>query len=428
MDMTSQERKTMQPPKIEIIPARPAVCRDQPAVLDVLVRIIPPVPEVHFLRPPINLGIVLDRSGSMAAERKMEHAREAAIFAVSQLLPTDRVSITIYDEVVETIVPSEPVVDKPGLVTRIRGIMPRGSTNLFEGWVTGARQVTEHVNWEGLNRVLLLSDGLANAGVTDPNTIRSEVGAMATTRVSTSTLGVGREYNENLMEAMAEAGDGNYYYVESAVQLADIFQTELNGLMATTARDVGLRVETARADITVQILNELERDQRGRLKLPNLVLGMPISILVRLTVASSPPGLAPICRFQLDWDEPGSASPGRRSLPAILELPCVPARLWSEMPVHPAVAEHAALHMAANARKEAISALDQGDEARARTWLGELSKLIAGSPKTEEMTSEWANLGTTMNYLDAGQSGSARKAAHYQQHFRKHGKGTQPPK
>ncbi len=140
----------MQPPKIEIIPARPAVCRDQPAELDVLVRIIPPVPEVHFLRPPINLGIVLDRSGSMAAERKMEHAREAAIFAVSQLLPTDRVSITIYDEVVETIVPSEPVVDKPGLVTRIRGIMPRGSTNLLEGWATGAGQVVRARQLGGL--------------------------------------------------------------------------------------------------------------------------------------------------------------------------------------------------------------------------------------------------------------------------------------
>ena len=418
----------MQPPKIEIIPARPAVCRDQPAVLDVLVRIIPPVPEVHFLRPPINLGIVLDRSGSMAAERKMEHAREAAIFAVSQLLPTDRVSITIYDEVVETIVASEPVVDKPGLVARIRGIMPRGSTDLFGGWAAGAKQVAEHVNWDGLNRVLLLSDGLANVGVTDPNTIRAEVGAMATTRVSTSTLGVGKDYNENLMEAMAEAGDGNYYYVEAAVQLADIFQTELNGLMATTARDVGLRVETARGDVGVEVMNELERDPSGRLKLPNLVMGMPISILVRFTV---PPqtGQPELCRFHLDWDEPGSGSPGRRSHIVSLAMPAVPARQWSEMPIDPAVAEHVALHMAASARKEVIAAIDRGDVTTARTWLGQLRNLIAGSPQTMEMTAEWANLNTTLSFLDEGQMGSARKAAHYQQHFRESpGKSTLPPK
>ena len=163
----------MQPPRIEIIPSRPAVWLDEITILDVLVRITPPVPEIHFLRPPINLGIVLDRSGSMTTSQKMVHAREAACFAVSQLLPTDRVSVTIYDDQIETIVPSAPVVDKPGVVAKIRGILPRGSTALHAGWAAGAEQVAEHVAWDALNRVLLLSDGLANVGVTDPDAIAS---------------------------------------------------------------------------------------------------------------------------------------------------------------------------------------------------------------------------------------------------------------
>src|SRR3954453_5629914 len=86
------ERKTtMQVPRIELIPLRPAICSDAPIALDVLVRIVPPAPEVHFPRPPLNLALVLDRSGSMAGARKMPYAREAAIFAAQQLLPTDRV-------------------------------------------------------------------------------------------------------------------------------------------------------------------------------------------------------------------------------------------------------------------------------------------------------------------------------------------------
>jgi Ca-activated chloride channel family protein len=413
----------MRPPKLEIIPARPAVCRDEAIVLDLLVRISPPVPDIHFLRPPINLAIVLDRSGSMSSGQKMTHAREAACFAISQLLPTDRVSVTIYDDVIETIVPSALVDDKPGLVARIRGIAPRGSTALHAGWAAGAEQVAQHVAWDGLNRVLLLSDGLANVGVTDPNAIRGEVRAMAGRGVSTTTIGVGEDYNENLLEAMTEAGDGNYYYVERSVQLPDIFQTELNGLMATTGRDVGLRVETAQGVVVMEVLNELEREPSGRLKLPNLVIGMPISIVVRLKI---PPqrDRAEVCRLYLDWDEPRGEAPGRRSLGAALILSAVPARPWSELPVDPAVVEQVALLLAAKARNEVIAAIDRGDATAARGGLERIRRLVARAPQTAEMASEWADMKTTEDLLAQGEMTSARKAAHYRQYFRKRGQGT----
>ena len=415
----------MQPPRIEIIPSHPAVKLDEVTILDVLVRITPPVPDIHFLRPKINLGIVLDRSGSMASGQKMARACEAACFAVSQLLPTDRVSVTIYDEQIETIAPSAPVVDKPALVARIRGILPRGSTALHGGWAAGARQVVEHVAWDALNRVLLLSDGLANVGVTDPNAIKADVKGMTAQRVSTSTIGVGEDYNEDLLEAMAEAGDGNYYYVESPVQLADIFQTEMNGLMATSGRDVGLRIETDHGARVSEVLNELEREPSGRLVLPNLVMGMPISIVVRLEV---PPqrDRAEIARFFLDWDEPREPASGRRSLGAALIISSVRARQWSEMPVDPAVAEQVALLMAARARKEVIAAIDRGDVTGARSGLDKIRKVIANAPQTAEMTSEWAHLTATEQSLSQGDMDTTRKASHYRQYFRKRGQGTTP--
>lgn len=100
-------------PRIELIPARDAVCLDEAVTLDILVRITPALPEALSSRPRLNLALVLDRSGSMSEGKKMAHAREAAIHVVGQLLPTDRVSIVAFDNFVETIAPEMLATDKP---------------------------------------------------------------------------------------------------------------------------------------------------------------------------------------------------------------------------------------------------------------------------------------------------------------------------
>ncbi len=413
----------MQPPRIEIIPARPALCMGEVSHLDVLVRITPPTPDIHFLRPPINLGIVLDRSGSMAAGKKMAHAREAACFAIGQLLPTDRASVTIYDDQIETIARSAPVEDKTRLMAQIRGIQPRGSTALHDGWTAGARQVAEHVSWDGLNRVLLLSDGLANVGVTDPTAIRADVKGMSAQGVSTSTIGVGDDYNEDLLEAMAQAGDGNYYYVETPIQLSDIFQTEMNGLMATVGRDVRMRMEAAQGTGIVEVLNDMERDSSNRLVLPNLIIGMPISIVVRLKIPARQ-GTAEPCRFILDYEQTSGQQAGRRTHAAALVLPVVPARQWSKMPVDPAVAEQVALLMAAKARKEAIAAVDRGDRAAADASFARIRAELANAPQTADVTTERANLEATQQMFEDGDVSALRKSMHYRQYHWKTGRGS----
>jgi hypothetical protein len=170
-------------------------------------------------------------------------------------------------------------------------------------------------------------------------------------------------------------------------------------------------------------LTELEREPSGRLNLPNLVIGMPISIVVRIRV---PPqkGQAEPCRFVLDWDEPGGRAPGRRSQVAALALPSVPARRWSELPIDSAVAEQVALLMAASARKEVIAAIDRGDATTARSWLNRIRQLLAGAPKSVETDSDKANAFKTDEYLVLGQIDAARKSAHYQQYHRKRGHDT----
>jgi Ca-activated chloride channel family protein len=413
----------MQPPLIELIPARPAVRGVAATTLDVLVRITPPQPDVHVLRPPINLGIVRDRSGSMGEGRKMEHAREATVFAIRQLLPTDRVSITIFDDHVETIAPSAPVIDKPGLVAQIKKIGPRGSTALHAGWAAGAQQVVEHVAWQGLNRVLLLSDGLANHGLTDPEAICGEVRGMAGRQVSTSTIGVGDDYNEDLMGAMARAGAGNYYFVENSVQLADIFQTELQGLMATTGRRVELTVRPEPGVELIEVLTELERGPAGQIKLPDLVSDMPISILLRISVA--PDRRRPeLCRFHLSWDPSGETPLVRQELEVSLALPTVSAAEWEKLPQDPAVQEQLALVMATRAREEYHAALHRNDLGTAQEVLDRIRENMACAPSTPEILAELANLAATEEMLKLGQIAGSRKMSHGQAYYRKEGRSS----
>jgi Ca-activated chloride channel homolog len=417
-----------QAPVVEVIPRRAAVCRDEAMVLDVLVRITPPPPEVHFVRPTVNLALVLDRSGSMAEGKKMSHARQAAVFAVEQLLSTDRVSVTVFDNLVETIVPGGPVADKPGLVRQINGVFPRGYTDLHGGWAEGARQAEAGRGDAGVNRVLLLSDGMANAGVTDPNAINAEVKGKAARGVTTTTIGVGESYNEDLLEAMARAGDGRYYYVESPVQLGDIFQTELQGLLATLGQKVSLGVAPAAGVTVLDVLNDLQRAPTGRLMLPNLVVGMPVPVLIRLNVpARAEAEGGPLCAFRLAWDEP-TGGPRCAIGFELRPLPAVARAEWAALPEHPAVLEQEAVLMAVRAQLEASRALERGDIEGTRSSLS-MARLAASSVECSPLVDDvLATLGEIETHLDTGEHEAMLKKAKYGSYSWSQGRSDRPNK
>jgi Ca-activated chloride channel family protein len=406
----------MDQPRIEIIPVRGAVRSDAPVTLDVLLRITPPAPETQVQRPALNLGLVLDRSGSMAGENKIGFAREAAIYAVQQLLPTDRVSVTIFDDKVETIVPNTPGENKRRIVELIQRVEPGNSTALHGGWQEGGRQVRQHLLSGGLNRVLLLSDGLANVGETNPDAIATDVNRLATEGVSTTTMGVGDDYNEDLMEAMARSGDGNYFYIESPQQLADIFQSELKGLMATFGNTVSLEIEPQDGVVLADVLNDLDRLPTGRLKLPNLVSGMPVMVVIRLNV---PPAREEreFCRFRLAWNTP--KQPERRKMRVSLRLPPVDAAAWEALAPALEVRERAALLLMARHKKQATLCLEQGDRDEAVRALQEARQVLVSAPDAPEMRREAQALAEIEEHLASGAWVKFLKHAKYQAHQRR---------
>lgn len=199
------------------------------------------------LRRPINLSVVLDRSGSMGDEKKIDYAKKALNRLIDQLDSEDILSIVIYDDVIEVLRDARPVGNsKMELKRLVERVYPRGSTNLGGGMMEGFRQVDRYLKKEYANRVVLLSDGLANQGVTDPYQLNRIARQYRAKSISLTTMGVGLDYNENLMVGLAENGGGNYYFIESPNSLASILNKEFNLLSSLVAQNASIELSLGR--------------------------------------------------------------------------------------------------------------------------------------------------------------------------------------
>lgn len=193
-------------------------------------------------RAPLNLSLVIDRSGSMSGE-KLQYAKQAATFVVEQLEPSDRVSVVSYDNNVRTDWGSSAVKHKKAITQKIDYIVAGGSTNLSGGLEDGYKEVKSTYGGHFTNRVLLLSDGLANKGITDEDKLNKIASTWNQEKnITTSTFGLGSGFNENLMQSLAEYGSGNYYFIEKPSDVPQIFQRELNGLLSVVGQNATLSI------------------------------------------------------------------------------------------------------------------------------------------------------------------------------------------
>jgi Ca-activated chloride channel family protein len=243
----------------------------------------------HPDRMPMNLAVVLDRSGSMGSEGKIENARAAVRGLIDQLRSDDILSIVIYDDVVEVLRPAARVGDKAILRRLVDEIYPRGWTNLCGGMTEGFRQVEACCGRGYVNRVILLSDGLANRGITSQEELTHVAQRYRSRSVSLSTIGVGLEYNENLMVSLASGGGGNYYYLERAKDLASIFRKEFDLLSTLVAQNASIEVSLARGVHFRDAIGceSLREEDRATIALGDLASGECRDVTLELDV---PPG------------------------------------------------------------------------------------------------------------------------------------------
>lgn len=235
-------------------------------------------------RKKMNLVLVIDRSGSMGSENKLENVKNAALQIINNMNPADRLGIVIYDDNVQTLLPSSPVENKEQIREVVSGLTPGGSTNLHGGLMQGFAEARRSFKKDYVNRIILLSDGLANAGVVDPNEIAGAARRIRDNSISVSAMGVGLDYNENLMANIADNSGGNYYYISADVNMAEIFRKEWN-LMQNLVATEGVATLTLAKDVKVVDVAGFQWSQQGRdltIQVPDIYSGQTRRILVEM--------------------------------------------------------------------------------------------------------------------------------------------------
>jgi len=259
-------------------------------------------------RLPVNLAFVLDRSGSMAGA-KIASAREAVLHGLRSLRPEDRFAVVAYDEYVDVVVPTTPATPqaREAAATRVSTIEARGTTNLHGGWQAGCEQVAEQLSSEAVGRCVLLTDGLANSGITDHDEIVRRCAAFRERRVVTTAFGVGADFDETLLRRIADAGGGHFEFIESAAQIPDFVASEVGEALAIVARAAALVVEAGEGTV-VESLNDFPVRQDGsawRVEIGSLFGGQTLGPVLRVIFPAGEAGAKREVTVRLE-DEDGA--------------------------------------------------------------------------------------------------------------------------
>jgi Ca-activated chloride channel family protein len=243
-------------------------------------------------RPPVNLALVIDRSGSMGGD-KIAKAREAALELVRRLAPDDIVSLIAYDSSVNVLIPARRVGNGRELESAILGLEAQGGTALYGGVASGATEIRRHLGeTKHVPRIILLSDGQANVGPSSPEELGRLGASLMKEGISVSTIGLGLGFNEDLMTRLAQRSDGNTYFVESSDDLPRIFAAELGDVLNVVARHVVIEIEFPEGVRPVQFVGRdgTINGRQATLTLNQVYGGQDKYALIEVEVAPSKAG------------------------------------------------------------------------------------------------------------------------------------------
>lgn len=203
-------------------------------------------------RLPVNLVFVIDISGSMSMQNRLQLVKDSLRMLVERLRPQDTVGIVVYGSRARSVLEPISAAEKTRILRVIQDLRTEGATNVEEGLNLGFQMALEHFQYESNNRIILCSDGVANVGVTSPDMLLKQVRGYVVEDIRLSTVGFGMgNFNDVLMEQLADNGDGFYSYVDDLLEAERLFVDNLTANLETIALDARVQV-----DFNPQVVSE----------------------------------------------------------------------------------------------------------------------------------------------------------------------------
>lgn len=381
--------------KLKLVPDRELLFKGSPQEVVVKIDLSAIAVKQKAHRTPLNLAVVLDKSGSMTGQ-KLEKAKQAAMLLVDRLSPKDFFSLVIYSDQARVLVPAQHLENKESLKDKIESIRANGSTALFAGVRMGADQIQEYFSSKRINRVILLSDGLANVGPSSPRDLRRLGSQLAEGGISVTTIGVGDDYNEDLMAGLAEASDANYYYVKDTEKLPEIFARELGGMLEVAAREIKIHIVCPDGVKPLGFIGRPEKfeNQQATVSLSQFTTGQNRYLLLRCLVNGGKPEVAHVKVSYLDEVNGGTTE----VTDDVAKIRYTEDQAAADKSVNGAVVAEKELRLAAVAKDAAMAQADAGNYKQAAETLAvqnaALGRAYAAAPPAVQ-----SQIRTETNYL-----------------------------
>ncbi len=266
---------------------------------------------------PANIALVLDRSGSMDGE-KMDNLKQAVGYVVDTLGDNDLVSVTIFDDQVETLVPSQPAKNRDEIKTTLARVIVRGGTQISDGLSAGLAEVKKGIATDRVNRILLLTDGQTWDDEDACLKLADEAGKLG---VAITSIGIGDEWNEKLLLQIAERSRGNSHWIQNPIAILDAFRQEVEGMQSVAVTNVKMTgrmspgVRPVKVFTTVPMIADVSaRTVSGstvQADLGSLDGRKGQAVLIEARVPARKTGAFRVGRVEIRYDVPSRGFPGR---------------------------------------------------------------------------------------------------------------------